>query len=80
LDDSIQAPLCIAPVQSAIERGAPAQIKVYDDAYHDFDWPGDKLHVVTSQSARTVHYGENENDRVDAITRVPSFLDAYLKP
>jgi dienelactone hydrolase len=31
LDDSIQVPPCIARVRSAIERGAPAQIKVYDD-------------------------------------------------
>jgi dienelactone hydrolase len=80
LDDSTPPPPCVARVQSAIDRGAPAQIKVYDDAHHDFDWPGDKLHSVTSQSGRTVHYGENNDARVDALARVPNFLDAYLKP
>jgi hypothetical protein len=34
--------------QSAIDRGAPAQVKVYDGAFHDFDWPGNKLHGITS--------------------------------
>jgi dienelactone hydrolase len=80
LDDSTPAPPCVARVQSAIDRGAPAQMKVYDDAFHDFDWPGDKLHSVTSPSGRTVHYGENDEARTDALARVPAFLDSYLKP
>src|ERR1700677_1236014 len=65
---------CVVRVQSPIERGAPAQIKVYADAFHDFDWPGDKLHSVTSQSGRAVHYGENDDARADALARVPTFL------
>jgi hypothetical protein len=35
---------------------------------------------VTSHSGRTVHYGENDDARADALARVPTFLDAYLKP
>jgi dienelactone hydrolase len=79
-DDSTPAPACIERVQSAINHGAPAQMKIYDGAFHDFDWPGDRLHSVTNASGRIVHYGENDEARIDALTRVPDFLDSYLKP
>jgi dienelactone hydrolase len=69
-----------ARAQPAIDRCVPTQIKAYGDAYHDFDCPGDKLLTVTSQSGRTVHYGENDKARADALARVPTFLDAFLKP
>ena len=80
LDDSTPAGPCVDRVQSAINLGAPAQIKVYEGAFHDFDWPGDKLHRVTMPSGRIVHYGENDDARADALVRVSAFLDSYLKP
>jgi dienelactone hydrolase len=79
-DDSTPSGPCVERVQSAIDRGAPARMKVYDGAFHDFDWPGDKLHSVTTPSGRTIHYGEDEEARADALARVPAFLDSYLKP
>jgi len=79
-DDSTPAAPCIARVQAAIDRGAPAQMKVYDGALHDFDWPGDTRHSVTTASGRIVHYGESEEARADALARVPAFLDRYLRP
>jgi len=79
-DDVTPAGPCVASVQSAIERGAPAQMKVYADAFHDFDWPGNLLHGVTGPSGLTVHYGVNDAARADALVRVPAFFDSYLKP
>jgi dienelactone hydrolase len=80
LDDSTPAGPCVERVRSAIDHGSPAQMKVYDGAFHDFDWPGDKFHSLTSQSGKITHYGENEDARADALVRVPAFLDSYLKP
>ena len=56
------------------------QIKVYDGAVHDFDWPGDKLHTIISPSGRIADYGVNDDARADALTRVLAFFDARLKP
>jgi len=56
------------------------QIKVYDGAVHDFDWPGDKLHTITSPSGNVAHYGVNEDARADALVRVIAFFDSRLKP
>jgi dienelactone hydrolase len=79
-DDSIQPAPCIERAESARASGAPMQIKVYDNAVHDFDWPGDTLHTITSPSGKAAHYGVNEDARADALTRVLAFFDARLKP
>ena len=79
-DDSTAARPCSDRVLSALARGATAQVVVYAGAYHDFDWPSDTPHAVTGPSGTTVHYGENDAARADALTRVPAFLDTYLKP
>jgi dienelactone hydrolase len=79
-DDSISPKPCVDKVTSAIERGSPAQIKTYDDAVHDFDWPGDALHAITSPSGKVAHYGVDEEARLDALVRVREFFDAHLKP
>jgi dienelactone hydrolase len=79
-DDSIQPAPCIERAQSAKAGGAPTQIKVYDDAVHDFDWPGDTLHTIVSPSGKAAHYGVNEDARADALIRVLAFFDARLKP
>jgi dienelactone hydrolase len=79
-DDSIQPAPCIERAESAQAGGAPMQIKVYDGAVHDFDWPGDKLHTITSPSGNVAHYGVNEDARADALVRVIAFFDSRLKP
>lgn len=79
-DDLIQPAPCIERVELAQAAGAPMQIKVYDGAVHDFDWPGDKLHTILSPSGKIAHYGVNEDARADALTRVLGFFDARLKP
>jgi dienelactone hydrolase len=79
-DDSIQPAPCIKRAESAQAAGAPAQIKVYDGAVHDFDWPGDPLHTITSSSGKVAHYGVNDEARADALVRVLAFFDSRLKP
>ena len=79
-DNSIQPAPCIERTKSAQADGAPVQMKVYDGAVHDFDWPGDKLHAITSPSGKVAHYGVDEDARADALTRVLAFFDSRLKP
>ena len=79
-DDSIQPAPCIERTRSARAGGAPMQMKVYDGAVHDFDWPGDKLHTITSPSGKVAHYGVDEDARGDALVRVLAFFESRLKP
>jgi dienelactone hydrolase len=79
-DDSIQPAPCIERVEAARAAGAPMEIKVYDRAVHDFDWPGDKLHTLTSPSGKVAHYGVDEEARADALVRVLAFFDFRVKP
>jgi dienelactone hydrolase len=79
-DDSIQPAPCIERTEAAQAEGAPVQVKVYDGAVHDFDWPGDTLHIITSPSGKVAHYGVGENARADALVRVLAFFDSRLKP
>ena len=79
-DDSIQPAPCIERTEAAQAEGAPVQVKVYDGAVHDFDWPGDTLHIFTSPSGKVAHYGVDENARADALVRVLAFFDSRLKP
>jgi dienelactone hydrolase len=79
-DDSIQPAPCIERIEAAQAEGAPVQMKVYDGAVHDFDWPGDTLHIITSPSGKVAHYGVDENARADALVRVLTFFDSRLKP
>ena len=74
-DDSIQPAPCIERTKSARAGGAPMQMKVYDGAVHDFDWPGDKLHTITSPSGKVAHYRVDEDARGDALVRVLAFLN-----
>jgi len=79
-DDWTPAAPCVDVVQAAIARGAPARMQVYAGAYHDFDWPGMAVHVSTPSRGKTVHTGIDPEARADAFSRVPAFLDEYLKP
>jgi dienelactone hydrolase len=79
-DDSIQPAPCIERTKSAQAGGAPMQIMVYDGAVHDFDWPGDTPHTITSPSGKVAHYGVNDDARADALVRVLAFFDSRLKP
>ena len=79
-DDWTEAGPCVKRVKSAIDRGAPMRMMVYPGAFHDFDWPGMKVQITTPRPGKSVHAGMNPEARADAVTRVPAFLDEYLKP
>ena len=71
------APPCQAMIEDAARRGVPAEIHVYPDAYHDFDWPHLKLHQVPAYMTRqgvVPIEGTNEAARADAIARAMAFL------
>jgi len=78
-DDWTVAAPCVDVVQSAFERGAPTRMKIYDGAYHDFDWPGMAVRSISPRPDKTVHVGTNPDARADALARVPAFLDEFLK-
>jgi dienelactone hydrolase len=78
-DDWTVAAPCVDVVQSALERGAPVRMKIYDGAYHDFDWPGMAVRSFSPRPDKTVHVGMNPEARADALTRVPAFFDEFLK-
>ncbi|HEY0294765.1 MAG TPA: hypothetical protein VGC69_05460 [Bordetella sp.] len=54
---------------------------VYDDAYHDFDWPGLRTHEAPAFRTRAGVVpieGMNPAAREDALHRVPEYLMPYL--
>lgn len=77
-DDWTPAPPC-----RALAARFPARISltVYPGAWHDFDAPGEpvRLHagLATPPSGTgQAHTGTNEAARLDALQRVPAFIDA----
>jgi dienelactone hydrolase len=82
-DDWTPAPPCQALVARERSRDRPVDLVVYPGAYHDFDAPGMKLHmmknVATTQSG-TATLGTDPAGRADALARVPAFFARYLAP
>lgn len=65
----------------ATGRGEPIEFHSYPGAYHDFDWPGMKLHEVpafTTRQGVVPIEGEDPIARADAIRRVEAFFSRYL--
>jgi len=72
-----------APCRELIEQSPDSQIKIYPDAYHDFDWPNDpvkKLPQFTTRAGVVPIAGENPAAHADALKIVPEFLAKYLAP
>jgi dienelactone hydrolase len=64
-------------------RGSPVDITVYPDAYHDFDFPNEKVHTLPQFITRAgviPIVGTNLAARLDALSRVSAFFAAYLGP
>lgn len=76
-DDWTPAAPCKALVSAAADRGEPVQIKLYADAYHDFDHPNRPLTQragAATAPTGTATVGTNASARQDALWRVPAFL------
>jgi dienelactone hydrolase len=78
-DDWTPAAPCEALVKDALGRGEALEIKLYKDAFHDFDHPNSPLRqrnnlAFTAGGSGTATQGTNPEARQDALLRVPAFL------
>jgi dienelactone hydrolase len=82
VDDWTPARPCHDVIDRAVGRGATIDTKIYDGAYHDFDWPGQPLHTIDllRHPPKVVHVGFDHAAHDDAVARVPAYLDSRLKP
>lgn len=63
------------------ESGTQVSWHVYENAYHDFDWPGLKVHEIPAFRTRSGVVpitGMDPDARADALDRVPQFFKPYL--
>lgn len=70
---------CISLTRNALLRGEPVDIKLYPDAYHDFDHPDRQITqrsglAFSASGDGRATVGTNEAARADALKRVPAFL------
>lgn len=73
---------CKAFVDRAVERGSKIEMRIYPDAYHDFDWPNNPVHELPAYrtSAGVIPIaGTDAAARDDALERVPEFLGRYFQ-
>jgi dienelactone hydrolase len=74
---------CQEFARAAKARGSPITIMVYPKAYHDFDFPNERVHTLPQFITRAgvvPIVGTSPAARVDALIRVSAFFDAYLRP
>jgi dienelactone hydrolase len=75
---------CQEFVDAAQARGAPVQIHLYPDAYHDFDFPAmpvrEHAEFQRPGNPQTPITGTNPAARADAFERVGALLAQALKP
>lgn len=72
---------CREIVERALAQDAPLQFHSYPGAYHDFDWPGMKVHEVpafTTREGVVPIEGEDPAARADALQRVEAFFSQHL--
>jgi dienelactone hydrolase len=76
-DNWTPASACI----SALQKRPEVDVKLYPSAYHDFDWPNDRIHQLPlyQTSAGVIPIaGEDPSARADALRIVPQFLQRNL--
>lgn len=78
-DDWTPAAPCEALAKDARGRGEQVQIKLYKDAFHDFDHPNSPVRqrdnlAFTGNGSGKAMQGTNPEARQDALARVPAFL------
>jgi dienelactone hydrolase len=78
-DDWTPAAPCAALAADAKAKGEPVEFVAYPNAYHDFDHPGQPVHVVgglafSGSGGGEAHSGTDPSARADAIRRVMETL------
>lgn len=78
-DDWTPPAPCISLARAAALRGENVELRLYADAYHDFDHPERRLTqrsglAFSAGGDGTATVGTNDEARRDAIARVPNFL------
>lgn len=78
-DDWTPPAPCVSLARAAALRGEEVEIRLYPDAYHDFDHPNSELRQRTGLAfsiggTGNAMVGTNQNARNDALMRVPQFL------
>jgi dienelactone hydrolase len=74
---------CRDLIATAAASHSPAEIVIYPNAVHDFDWPGMKVvrHIeYTTRDGIVPIQGEDPAAHADALKRVPDFLAHALAP
>lgn len=72
---------CRTLLDHAVARGSPVELHSYAGAYHDFGYPGVRLHEepgYRTSSGVVPVVGTDPAAREDALARVPTFLGRYL--
>jgi dienelactone hydrolase len=78
-DDWTPSGPCETLTKAARERGEAVEIKLYKDAFHDFDHPSSPIRqrenlAFTASGSGKAMQGTNPEARQDALARVPAFL------
>ncbi|MEW6720436.1 MAG: dienelactone hydrolase family protein [Thermodesulfobacteriota bacterium] len=82
-DDWTPPETCSDAVTNARMRGEAVEVKSYPGAHHGFDSPGSKVRLregLALAPGGSAHVGENPAARLDALERVPEFLERHLPP
>jgi len=80
-DNWVHAPPCEDFINDSRARGSPAELVVYPDTFHDFDWPDSVRRTIPNFTGRGEDYitAPNPVAAEDAHARVIGFFDRYLK-
>jgi dienelactone hydrolase len=80
-DNWVHAPPCQSFIEGSRANGTQADVVVYPDTYHDFDWPRLVEHTIANFSGRGPDHivAPNPAAAADAQARVLAFFDHNLK-
>jgi len=82
-DDWTPPEKCDPVIEDARRRGETVELFRYPEAFHGFDSPGSRPRLRTGLGRApggSAHVGENPEARLDALKRVPEFLQRRLPP
>jgi dienelactone hydrolase len=72
---------CRELMEAGIRRGGRIEMQIYPGAYHDFDWPGERVHEMPqfrTNAGIVPIAGMDPAGSADALVRVPDFVARNL--